>query len=58
MWGGGGGTTTAAGGDDMGTSSPVTGEAASLQEILQREKLQFEEKLERAARRRRWLAGE
>ena len=34
------------------------GEDASLHDILQQEKLQFEEKLERAARRKKWLAGE
>ena len=37
-------------------SSPA--QSHTLQEVLQREKHQFEEKLQQAARRKRWLAGE
>ena len=46
--------------EDPVASSPQVGstvEGTSLQDILQQEKLQFEEKLERAARRKKWLLG-
>lgn len=54
MWGS---ISSGAAEDLITSSSAPAGEVANLHEILHREKLQFEEKLERAARRRRWLAG-
>ncbi|KAK7072832.1 DmX-like protein 1 [Halocaridina rubra] len=45
-------------GEPLPAPSPINlNEPSTLHEILQQEKLEFEEKLERAARRKRWLLG-
>ncbi|XP_042889042.1 dmX-like protein 2 isoform X6 [Penaeus japonicus] len=43
------------GGDIMAPSPVPLAEPSTLHEILQQEKIEFEEKMERAARRKRWL---
>ncbi|KAG0712235.1 DmX-like protein 2 [Chionoecetes opilio] len=58
--GGAGGVVGGVGGADLPPATPATpgtAEPATLHEIIQQEKLEFEEKLERAARRKRWLLG-
>lgn len=45
------------GGDIMAPSPVPLAEPSTLHEILQQEKIEFEEKMERAARRKRWLMG-
>ena len=56
--GGAGGVGGGADHTPIGPATPGPPEPSTLHEILQQEKIEFEEKMERAARRKRWLLGE